>query len=332
MREVARSRTGQGGHGSCRRPTRGADRPPRLPIHVSGTRIAAAGTRAVCTAVFAALCSVLGVAFTIQPPLSFAAESPFPEIPGWSLKHPPVTYTPDNLWDFINGAAESFIAYSFRDLKVGEYANADSVAVRAEIYRHADADHAFGIYSTERAPDYSFKKVGAQGYQQEGVLNFLTGPYYVKLSTHQCGSGAEAGLRTVAGHIDAYLGAGSDFPPGVHRLPAQGRQQNTEGFVAREFLGYGFLHHAFTARYERGTVLFVMEYPTADSAATALRKLLTVVPGTSAGPDRFRIADPNNGSIAIARDGGTLFGAVGAPNAETEIRLLGQLEKSIHVH
>ncbi|MCK7485355.1 MAG: hypothetical protein MZU97_07190 [Bacillus subtilis] len=131
------------------------------------------------------VCTVPFIALALTPHLSVAGTDPFPAIPGWRLTGPPIVYTPDNLWDFIDGAAESYLAYSFVDLQVGEYVSPESVAVRVELYRHADPDNAFGIYATERAPGYSFLKVGAQGYEAEGILNFLTGRYYVKLSTHQ---------------------------------------------------------------------------------------------------------------------------------------------------
>lgn len=269
------------------------------------------------------------VAIALAPHLSPAGGGPFPAIPGWRLTGQPRVYSPANLWDFIDGAAESYLAYAFVDLQVGEYVGPESVAVRVELYRHADRDNAFGIYSMERAPDYSFIQVGAQGYQEEGILNFLTGRYYAKLSTHQKGSAAATALRSIAGHINTYLAEGSALPAGLQRVPSEGKRPNTEGYVGQNFLGYGFLHRAFTARYDKGLQVFVMEYPTADSAAGALRRFLAVAPGTQAGPDRYTISDPNNGPIAIARSGAILYGTVGAPDPAVEARYLALLEGSI---
>jgi hypothetical protein len=277
-------------------------------------------------------CAMLVISPALASHLSLAGSNPFPSIPGWQLKGPPVAYSPDNLWDFIDGAAESYLAYSFVDLQVGEYINPESVAVRAELYRHADPDNAFGIYTQERSPDCSFVRHGAQGYEGEGILNFFKGRYYVKLSTHHTGPAAATWLRTVAGYIDTNLAGGSGMPDGLKRLPAEGKKPNTEGYVAQSFLGYGFLRHAFTARYERGLQVFVMEYPSADSAAAALRRLLASAPGTRTGQDRYSVSDPNNGPIAIARSRMVLYGTVGGPDATTESRYLGLLERSIREH
>lgn len=273
--------------------------------------------------------TALLVAFTLHSALPGAGDSPFPDIAGWQLSGKPVTYTPENLWDFIDGAAESYLAYSFRGLYVGEYIGTDSIAVRVEFYRHADPANAFGMYATERAPDYSFMTIGAQGYQEEGVLNFLNDAYYVKLSTHQRGSDAEAALRMIAEQIDEHLGGTKKFPAGLNWLPARGRRPNTEGYIAQSFLGYGFLRNAFTARYTDGLQLFVLEYEAADSAAGALKQFLATAQTSTVGRDRYRIADPNNGTISVALSGRFLYGMVGTAGAAVEQRYLDLIEAEL---
>lgn len=309
-----------------------AGRVPRLQVE-RGTRTPRAAKRMQVARTWSlAVLAMPAIALALTPPPSPAGGDPFPAIPGWRLAGQPVAYDPANLWDFIDGAAESYLAYGFVDLLVGEYVSPERLAVRVELYRHADPDNAFGIYATERSPGYSFLKMGAQGYEAEGILNFLAGRHYVKLSTHQRGSGTAAALRTVAGSIDEHLGEGSALPHGLNRLPAEGRQPNTEGYVAQSFLGYGFLNHAYAARYDNGVLVFVMEYPTADSAAASLRRLLLAVPGTRTGPDQYAISDPNNGPIAIARRGPILCGTVGAHDAAMETRYIRLLEGSIREH
>jgi hypothetical protein len=305
---------------------------PRLPVELSARKPRAAGRMEGALTLRLVVCTLPLIALALTPQLSLAGGGPFPAIPGWRLTGEPIVYTPTNLWDFIDGAAESYLAYSFVDLHVGEYAGPESVTVRVELYCHADPDNAFGIYATERAPDYSFLTVGAQGYEAEGILNFLTGRYYVKLSTHQKGSAAATALRSIAGHIDTYLAERSVLPAGLKRLPSEGKQPNTEGYVGENFLGYGLLRHAFTGRYDKGLQIFVMEYPTADSAAGTLRRFLAVAPGTQTGQEQYRISDPNNGPIAIARTGALLYGILGAPDAAMEARYLKLLESSILEH
>jgi hypothetical protein len=261
---------------------------------------------------------------------SARADAPdLPALDGWTLTGQVRSYTPSDLWDFIDGAAETYLAYAFVDLTVGEYRESGGTIVRAEIYTHADANNAFGIYALERASDYSFLEIGVEGYEGAGILNFLRGERYVKLSTGRHGvTGAEA-LRSVARRMDAALGGSKELPAGLKRLPVEGRLPRTEGYVPGDFLGYGFLRGAFTARYDGGAMLFVMDFPTQGKAAAALRSLLATAPGTPAGPGRYSIADPHNGRICLANSDSILYGSVNAADAAAERGWLDLLDSRI---
>ena len=50
-----------------------------------------------------------------------AQEVNFPELGGYKKNTDFPVYSPDNLWDFINGAAETYLAYGFVDVHVAEY-------------------------------------------------------------------------------------------------------------------------------------------------------------------------------------------------------------------
>ncbi len=102
----------------------------------------------------------------------------FPDVKNWNLTVLPDVYTPGNLWDLINGAAESYLSYDFVDLHLGDYEHASGTVIHAEVYRHSTPVNAYGIYTAERSPEYKFVEIGAQGYLEEGVLNFLAGQFY----------------------------------------------------------------------------------------------------------------------------------------------------------
>ena len=126
--------------------------------------------------------------------VSYAQESLFPQISGWKITQDDPVYTANNLWDIIDGAADLFLEYSFIDLHIARYISTDSIEVKVELYRHASDVDAFGIYSQERDTGYHFIPLGIQGYIQQGVLNFLTGSYYIKLSTYRAGDKAQEAL------------------------------------------------------------------------------------------------------------------------------------------
>ena len=63
---------------------------------------------------------LLAFALTLISTGSFTQSIDFPMLDGFKKETNYPVYTPDNLWDFINGAADNYLAYDFVDLHVAE--------------------------------------------------------------------------------------------------------------------------------------------------------------------------------------------------------------------
>jgi len=90
----------------------------------------------------------------------------------------------------------------------------------------------------------------AEGYYDKNVLNFLMGTYYVKISGYNTGAEDQEVLQAFAKKVMKNLGEKGGLPPVLSYFPAEGKMSHSEKFVARNFLGYSYLHSAFTADYE----------------------------------------------------------------------------------
>jgi hypothetical protein len=103
------------------------------------------------------------------------ASSSFPNLKstGCSSEYP--VYTPDDLWDYINGAADGYLALGFIDLNIREYTRGKNI-IKAEIYRFGDDARAFGIYSMERSPGLQLHSGGSAGLQRGRGSQLLQGP------------------------------------------------------------------------------------------------------------------------------------------------------------
>jgi hypothetical protein len=253
----------------------------------------------------------------------------FPAVPGWRLTIDSSVYTPQNLWNLIDGSAELFLSYGFVDLTIGQYLTPDSLDVRVEAYRHASPTLAFGIYASERKPDYQFIEVGTQGYQENGILNFLSGEYYVKLSTHSSGTRANAAIRMIAIMMATALDRPREWPAGIRLLPVEGRQANSEAFVAQNLLGYSFLGNAFTALYGEGDgfLIFVIELPRKTEAEGAIKKYEAIIPAASPRYGGTRFQDPNNGPVTLLQRDTLLFGLVNPPSETVEARYMSLIKQ-----
>lgn len=243
----------------------------------------------------------------------------FPEVAGWKRSADIQTFSPRTLYEYIDGAADLYLTYDFEALKVAEYHNEKKGSVTVDVYFHKTPLRAFGIYSQERLPDAEFIDVGAQGYVESNALNFLSGPYYVKISSYNTGPEDREILITFAKKIAESLGEKGALPSILSSFPEEGKKRDSEKFIARNFLGYPFLHSAFTADYElagKKFRLFVMEGGR-EECKGMIQKYLQQIgrPVKEVVEGRYTLPDPYQGEVDLYWKGEKVWGMlnVGEP-------------------
>ena len=90
-----------------------------------------------------------------------AAVTDFPEIEGWGSPTAVNSYDASSLWEFINGAAETFMQYGFQGLETAEFSR-DGTILAVSIYDMGSALNAYGIYRSERPDEVEPLAIGAQ--------------------------------------------------------------------------------------------------------------------------------------------------------------------------
>jgi len=192
---------------------------------------------------------ILSTAMIAACSVSLTGQQLFPDLKGYKTVSDYPVYTPDDLWDYINGAADAYLALGFIDLNITEYVKGREV-IKTEIYRFSDDAEAFGIYSMERSPGYSFIPVGVQGYREEGVLHFYKDRYYIKIMTHSKSRKAGGRMEELARLIDGRIEGSNKFPALLDLFPLEGRLINEETYLLESVLGHEYLRNAFRASYE----------------------------------------------------------------------------------
>ena len=177
-------------------------------------------------------------------------EGLIPRLEGWTSKEAPRSYSPDNLYEYIDGAADGFLDCDFQELLLQVYEGRSGRSITLEVYRHADPACAFGIYSQERPAQGPFLALGAQGYYESGILNFVKGDRYVKLSGFGLGAeDREEQLMGAATAVAARLPGDTSLPRLLKAFPAPGKVPHSEKYLRRNVLGYPFLECAYAADY-----------------------------------------------------------------------------------
>ncbi|HVP80261.1 MAG TPA: DUF6599 family protein [Thermodesulfobacteriota bacterium] len=258
----------------------------------------------------------------------------FPEVAGWKQSAEIQTFVPKTLFEYINGGADLYLTYDFQELKVAEYSNEKKASVTVEVYRHRTPTYAFGIYSEERLPDANFVAMGTQGYIEENVLNFLAGSYYVKISGIHTGSDDQEILLSFAKKVSGQLGEKGTLPQILSSFPEEGKVKNSERFIPIKFLGYAFLHSAFTAAYQSsGTKfeIFVIEGGDGDDCKDMIQKYLqqTGNPEKKVLEERYKIRDPYHGEIELQWQGKYIWGILNSTNSDLRSKYLKLFEESL---
>ncbi len=242
----------------------------------------------------------------------------FPNIAGWTPDGAPRVYSPDDLFEYINGAADVYLGYGFQELVSQSFDKGESQSLTIDLYRHDSNRNAFGIYSQEKPLEARFLDIGSQGYYEESVLNFWMDRYYVKIAGFDLGDADQATLTGLARDIADHLDGEKGFPTPVDCLPEEAMIANRERYIARDFLGHGFLCCAFVAEYEIGsgkTRLFIIEADGKSEAREMLDRYLALVEekGNEIARDGrvYRFQDPyqsSSGPLYLTLQGKYLWG------------------------
>jgi hypothetical protein len=235
---------------------------------------------------------------------SFAQELVVPQLKGFRIKTDYPVYMPDNLWDFIDGAADTYLACGFVDLHVAEYKKGKAV-IKLEIYRHTDNTMAFGIYSSERSPSFRFVNLGAQGYITDGAINFFKGSYYVKIKTYSKKEKVLKAEETLAEKVSGMLLGETMMPAMLSQFPSEGKKVNEESFINESVLGHSFLSKSFKAPYQIGNDVFSIFISESNSPEEAKKTVETYIASTGISPvetgdSKFMLNDGYNGTIFLA--------------------------------
>ena len=258
---------------------------------------------------------------------------------GWEPAGVAQTFGPDNLYEYIDGAAPGYLRYDFRQLTVQALQKAGDPKTQIAVERYEFGSHldAFGIYSNERAPGLTFIKLGAQGYCVGPACRFYKGRYYVKLTAGRGDDASKAAEAAVAATIARRL-RGETTPPAIlGALPKLGLVAGSERYEGSDLLAHDFLGAGFTADYDLGgdkpSKLFFAVKDPPGAASDAYYQLLSFMRqrgevGESlplSGATLRAVRHPFYGPSVIGASGRIVCGVLRAPTPEAGVKLVAEL-------
>jgi hypothetical protein len=175
-------------------------------------------------------------------------ESDFPEVDGWTLAGEVLTYDADNLWEYINGAAELFLEYDVQTARVADLSSGDLV-VTVDLYDMGTPLNALGVFNRERpAPGVRLPEATEAVVSPPYQALLLKGATYAKVNAVE-GELTETTGRGLLEALARALPGQTAYPSELELLPENGKVAGSEGYKRVGFLGLTELTHCIYAEY-----------------------------------------------------------------------------------
>lgn len=101
------------------------------------------------------------------------------DIGGWKKSDLPIIYTQDTLYDYINGGAELYIAYNFREVLSVKYENEKNSEIIIDFFDMGSSYDAYGIFSQGREKEDGLLGQGSE--YSSGLLSFWKDRYFISI-------------------------------------------------------------------------------------------------------------------------------------------------------
>jgi hypothetical protein len=197
-------------------------------------------------------------------------------------------YTPDNLYEYINGAAEMYLSYGLAGMKGCRYTAANLPDVIVEIYEMTESRNAFGVYTQSRDKDEKNYGQGSLSYPEATL--FWKDRYFVIINTSKALPESKTAIRFLAETVEKAIPEKGTIPNIVGILPTEGLAPggtlyfhhyiwlNAYFFIADfNILNVNEQTNAILAKYgtpEQRLYLLLVEYPDEIIATTSYQQFM----------------------------------------------------------
>jgi hypothetical protein len=274
----------------------------------------------------------------MNPEISLPAEAA-----GWKWDGKEMKYDSKSVFQYMNGAAELYLAYGFQNLRVRRFEKPNQPPMTLELYDMASSENAYGVFSFERQDE----PVGiGQGSEfGGGLLRFWKGKYFLSIYADGQGVEVESAILTIGRNTADFIQEMGPEPKLVDFIPGKDLGLvdrsvrylkshvllNQRFFIAHQnILNLSRRTEAVLAQYIREkqkTHLLLIRYPSVQEAKSAYQGFIKAYLPDAAGKDRLRTEDQK--WTMVRERGEVVIVVFGAPTAADAEALLKATEEKL---
>jgi hypothetical protein len=206
-----------------------------------------------------------------------------PEIAGWRAGREDQVFTRDDVFDYMDGGGEIYLAYDFQFVFVREYVRDDAPSIVVEIYQMSSSQDAFGVFTHDTDGDEV--DLGQGGIYAAGLLRLWKDKIFVRILADRETPEAKAVIMELGTKIAGAISQDGEKPGLVKALATEGLRPkslcyfhtlislNAHYYLANaNILNLSPETRVVMARYEKDgseARLLLVEYPTVERAVDA---------------------------------------------------------------
>jgi len=196
---------------------------------------------------------------------------------GFKIHGSPTWFTPENLYELIDGRAEFYLAYDMVGMCFVRFATGpdSAVFINVSIYDMATPTNAFGVFCAERAPNSTKLKLGRDAYHSAADYYIWKGQYYVQIVAPDVSVELQQVTGDLAGKLTDSLHDSNEPVWGLTALPKANLVPYSVRYYLVDAMALDFMRNTYTARYKRGeteVTVFLSRRDSVESARAAAAK------------------------------------------------------------
>jgi hypothetical protein len=154
-------------------------------------------------------------------PLSAIGEQLPKAVGDWRAESAAVAYTPETIFNYIDGHAEVYLAYGLCGTIARRYLGPEGQGdIVVDVFELASPEDAFGVFTHDQ--DGEDAALGQGSLFRYGWLSFWKGPFFVSIYAEGESEEARAAVFELGRGVAASIPAGGSLPAIVGLLPGRG--------------------------------------------------------------------------------------------------------------
>lgn len=155
----------------------------------------------------------------------------------WSREDADQIYTPQTIFNYINGGAEVYKAYNMRRCLSVRYETSGGLAIILDVFDMGTSEDAFGVFTHDGTGDVV--ALGQNGRLRPGWVNFWKDRFFISLYSEEETDTAQKAIMALGRNVDSLIADQGRRPEILKRLPK-------EGLKSKDIR---YLHHPVVLNY-----------------------------------------------------------------------------------